>query len=282
MEQNREIINPTPRGGSHCHTKFSEVARIVKIDSENIPLPPNMAFAEGKTRMEKHQFGVDLLHRNPSINAVIALCGNRKGTDVALSELYAAASGKRLKLSRESTQTPNTIKDRLRSYREMGLAARGENRGTNPLSSNDNFSATASLWEGLIDDSRSLETTHLVKSTITYMPKTAHGTEGEIYINAHIDGVHYFQFDIRIVEIQEGSGTLLFDDNDFEINGSRLHKVGDLITCWELSVGSSVIMRCPSERAMRNGGRPCVHAHGIGQFDGAEQRLVSKCDLKIF
>lgn len=282
MEHSLAIATPAFKRDYHHSTKFNEVARIVKIDSEQIELAPNIAFASGSTRAEKYQSALSLLIQNPSINAVIAFYPPRQEVATALSELYASASGKRFRLScvGASITLPDGIKTRLQKYSD---ARKINLKKEYPALSfaNDNLSATANLWESIVEDSLNLSAASIVDTTLTYVPEYTHQRGAENYINTHIDNVPDSHFDIRIVEVQQGSGTIIFDNNDFEINGSQLSKRGGLITGWELATGSSVVMRSPSERALRNGGQPCIHAHGIGQEGRSEQRLVSKCDLKI-
>ncbi len=263
---------------------FQDVASIVELSSEYMSLPENIVFAQGDTRTEKRNDAARILSTQGHVNAVVMLEPVRAEIEEAMFGLHALALGKRLRTKQdlvdsfEKTNVGKTLSDYLE---------RRSQQHTNPLIANldikDISQAASRVWHKSLEEVSDLEPAFLNQSIITYVPNySGHRTRPDSHINTHIDAANSAS-DMRIVECMKGSGTLIFDDNDFTIftnNGVELLESG--ITCWSLMEGSSVAIRMPSLKNEAIGGKPTVHAHGIGQEDDTpEERLTVRHDLVL-
>lgn len=260
---------------------FSDVSSIVELSSTDIELPENIVFAQGDTRGDLRADATRILLTKPNVNTVIMLEPQRDMVGEAVKQLDAVAFEKRLSTKHDmSNGLPAFgVHNNLKDY----LDRRSRNLG-NPLLDDDLMQAAgdaASLWYASVHDADQIEGTFLSQSIITYVPDyIGSRTKPGAHINAHIDAAKSTN-DMRIVECAQGSGTILFDDNDFVyMGGDGLSLIKTNITCWSLVQGSSVAIRTPSTANDRMGAKPSIHAHGIGQEDDTpEQRLTTRHDL---
>ncbi len=262
---------------------FSQVSSIVELNSTAIGLPDNIVFAPGDTREERRNNAVGILLDRPEVNTVILLEEQRKGINKIIKSLSNGSEGTRIRSTHDLSEgaSPGGAYENLKNYLER------RNTGLdNPLIDQSLVAIagkTAALWHESMKDAENAENTYLSQSIIAFFPDySGHRTKPNAHINAHIDAAKS-TFDLRIVECANGSGTVVFNDEDFSYyGGDGLDMINTNITCWTLTQGSSVIFRTPSIINDRMGARPAVHAHGIGNPDDTpESRLTLRHDLVI-
>lgn len=262
---------------------FSEVSSIVELNSTAIGLPDNIVFAPGDTHEERRNNAVGILLDRPEVNTVVMLEAQRKGIDKVIKQLETGAQGTRIRSTHDLSEggEPSGAYQNLKDYlerRNVGMK--------NPLIDQDLIAVagkTATLWHQSMQDADSIENTYLSKSIVAFFPDyIGHRTREDAHINAHIDAAKS-TYDLRIVECMNGSGTVLFNDEDFNYYGGDGKALRNTdITCWTLAEGSSVIFRTPSIVHDRMGARPAAHAHGIGEPDDTpESRLTMRHDLVL-
>ena len=262
---------------------FSEVSSIVELNSTAIGLPDNIVFAPGDTHEERRNNAVGILLDRPEVNTVVMLEAQRKGIDKVIKQLETGAQGARIRSTHDLSEggEPSGAYQNLKDYlerRNVGMA--------NPLIDQDLIAVagkTATLWHQSMQDANNIENTYMSKSIVAFFPGyTGNRTRPDAHINAHIDAAKS-TYDLRIVECMNGSGTVLFSDEDFNYyGGDALALINKDITCWTLAEGSSVIFRTPSIIHDRMGARPAAHAHGIGEPDDTpESRLTVRHDLVL-
>lgn len=262
---------------------FSDVSSIIELTSDRIPVSDNIVYAVGETRAEKYNNARQILSSQNEVNAVIIIEPKREGLDKVIKELNTFAEGKRLRA--EYSPAAPSDSDTCQSLKNY-LTRRNLNL-RNPLLDgveiSDLTSATTAIWNNAVKDTLSMERTSLLHSIMTYAPNySGDRLNPDAYINAHIDAANSAG-DIRIVECMKGSGTLVFDDTDFEIyDNSKVELIRSNITCWSLMEGSAIAIRMPSHKNIDFGAKPTVHAHGIGQADDTpEERLTVRHDLTL-
>jgi len=262
---------------------FSEVSSIVELNSTAIGLPDNIVFAPGDTHEERRNNAVGILLDRPEVNTVVMLEAQRKGIDKVIKQLETGSQGSRIRSTHDLSEggEPSGAYQNLKDYlerRNIGMK--------NPLIDQDLIAVagkTATLWHQSMQDADSIENTYLSQSIVAFFPDyIGHRTREDAHINAHIDAAKS-TYDLRIVECVNGSGTVLFNDEDFRhYGGDSLDLKNSGITCWTLAEGSSVIFRTPSIVHERMGARPAAHAHGIGEPDDTpESRLTMRHDLVL-
>ena len=262
---------------------FSEVSSIVELNSTAIGLPDNIVFAPGDTHEERRNNAVAILLDRPEVNTVVMLEAQRKGIEKVINQLKTGSEGARIRSTHDLSEggEPGGAYQNLKDY----LNRRNANM-SNPLIDQDLIATagkTATLWAQSMQDAENTQDTFLSQSIIAFFPDyIGHRTRKDAHINAHIDAAKS-TYDLRIVECMNGSGTVLFNDEDFSYyGGDALDLRNKDITCWTLAEGSSVIFRTPSIIHDRMGARPAAHAHGIGEPDDTpESRLTVRHDLVL-
>ncbi len=272
---------------------FSEVAAITPISTPDIDLPRNIVVANGSTPQDRRANALDVLCRDGRVNSVVIIEPPRRHVKAALAQLQDAAEGRRIRIRLQTkkpdgtrtltTETANAyalMQERLSRYFSQRSLSRIPFGGKEPKNLDPQNLGTASLlWDRSL---RRITTTGqtVKQSHITYSPE--YGSDQrkvDGFINAHIDldRVELREKNVRVIECTAGSGTVLFDDDDFEVTPTCLRPIHSGITCWVLQTGSSVIIRTPS---VNQTSKPAVHAHGIGsETEDSEQRLTIKHDL---
>lgn len=260
---------------------FTDVSEIVPIDSEDVDLPDNIVFAAGDTRADRRNDAARILTDRPEVNAVIMLEPQRLDLTDGIKQLDDYTKGRRFRTGHSLTDETKGFDPTgsLRSYlRNRALSDK------NPLLEGidpNELNAAARLWRESCAEADNVENTYFRNSIMTYVPEySGHRSRPGAHINTHIDSMKT-ESDMRIVECLAGSGTVVFDDDDFAIfanEGVDLKQSG--ITCWSLIEGSSLAIRIPSQRTELMGARPTVHAHGLGREDDVpEQRLTVRHDF---
>jgi len=149
-----------------------------------------------------------------------------------------------------------------------------------PLPQKEDLTNISNFWKTTIDDISSVDELHLTRSTIIYDPNyESSNRAGEKHVKSHLDIGEIS--DVRIVEIGYGSGTILFSDDDYEVNDNNIELKSNNVRLWEIPVGASVVIRTLSELTRKMGARPCVHAHGLGKKNEKEQRIITKNDALL-
>ncbi|MCB1590921.1 MAG: hypothetical protein KDI90_00580 [Alphaproteobacteria bacterium] len=305
---------------------FRNVASIEEVKPDGSNLFPNVALAEGKNYTERMSAALDMIRSMGAIDSVVVLPD--EGTEalsVPRDALKRLSQGRRIKIDTTPDrilQDPSWVEQDVRRYldtrmRQLQLFPEtpksvfdqtfGDNPHANPyledsvsygpitlksydLTIYDHLQAdmnnlTRYYMSCVSDVARSADA-HLVRSTLSYSPVYGASDAQNGYINCHIDDEP--TFDARIVHVSFGSGTVLFDARDFEIqegmrNGMQVfhpHLLHDGISCLTIAPGSSVVIREPSQKQLEQGMMPSIHSHGIGQPDGRpEERLVERHDL---
>jgi hypothetical protein len=278
---------------TRCPVHFSKVARVVPIDSADIELPRNIAIAHGGSREEKRADAIALLDADPRVNMVVLIERQREIINNAMQELRRVSDviGRRLKTSvLNEGQDPAEIRGNINNY--FMSRVRGKAPAYDPDSLAGSEERIAEFMGTVASGVRGQNDIALRNTEFTYVSNYKHPRGDRAFINGHVDRAEPQErsHDLREVECCQGSGTVLFDDNDFEIHYatpdqtqlSKVSLVNHFLTCWSLTPGSSVVIRVPSPRWVENGARPSVHAHGIGPDDGsAEERLTVRHDIAL-
>jgi len=260
---------------------FTDVSSIIPADSHDVELPDNIVFAEGGTRLDRYNEASSVLRNQPNVNAVIMLEPKTGDLSKAINELDTLAEGRRFRSTHNVDATPSSSDPyaSLCRYIKQRRISFG-----NPLIGgvpHDLISNASDIWAKACAEIAQIDNMLMKQSITTYVPNyNGRRTQEGSHINTHIDA-QTTPSDMRIIECLAGSGTLVFDDNDFTVTDKdtiSLIKRG--IKCWELPEGSSLAIRIPSETTANMGARGTVHAHGIGQPDDTpEQRWTIRHDL---
>lgn len=263
---------------------FDSVSSIIELDSPEISLPDNIVIAEGDTHLERRNNAVQTLLDQPNVNTVVLLEPQRGNVETAIHHLYDEALGKRMrsdyKAVAEATPQNPDLYAHLKAYME-----RRRTSGNFPELGNMRIAkvseAAGKIWSQSFDDANNIKNTTVTQSILSYVPEySGSRTSAEGFINAHIDSMNSTK-DFRLVECLHGSGTVLFDDNDFTVQaGGTIELLNSKMDCWTLAEGSSVLIRTPSDFNATLGARTTVHAHGLGEPDDTpEKRLTVRHDL---
>lgn len=266
---------------------FNEIAAIQVITSENDELPPNIRVACGNDRMEQYANAISIIRNDLRVNAVIVLSPAKNGVSEAMSKLRKLTVPPRFRTTLPASElvSTETITARVAKYIE---ARRTDTKSIDSLGSpsNDNIVPISEAWRAAASYPMSISGTTLLKSTLVYVPEyfldKCNG-----YINAHIDFAHQGFYDVRIIETMAGSGTILFRDDDFTLsddeclNRDDMLKNTDLVKCWAVATGSSVVTRAQSPKMLSCGGFPSIHASGAGKPTLPEERMIGIHDLVL-
>lgn len=266
-----------------CPIYFNTVSKIVPITStiQGGGLPKNIEVSEGRTRAEKRLRAVDILLKKPEVNAVILINEKRPEVEQALQAFHHICEviGRRLK-TRVSKGCPDSVQENVNAYFSKRAS---EQHKQAELFANAQRHVSNFLEKAVRDATISVPGPITRSSEFTFVRDYKHPQSQGAYINGHTDRAD--EYDLREIECCEGSGTILFADDDFEFEGApndfetKIVQVSNRLQCWSLMSGSSAIMRVPSSKWAAIGARPVIHAHGIGRIDGQpEARLTIRHD----
>lgn len=265
-----------------CPVPFTAVAAMVPLLPKAV-LPENIAIAGGIGRIEQRDDALRILANYPHINAVALIDRQRQAVDDAISALSEAS--RFIDARRFAIKQPVHTELTLSTYFGQRVAHSALPR----LTKENSEAFVAQTVNGILplvrtinDEVRAGVDGHL-QTTMTYVDDYIVTRSKDAFINAHLDkpepGASY---DAREVECCNGSGTVLFADNDFEKMPEAGRSFPGLarllrsqVSCWILPEGSSIVMRAGETV------NPCVHSHGISDGVNREQRLTFRHDFKL-
>ncbi len=270
---------------------FSLVADIQEVEPDGSNLFPNVGLAEGQTREEQISDAIRQIIEVPKIDSVV-IFGDTRSIEPPLEAMRALAMDKRLKIESD----PRLILDENAfpgGGRAAGAMSGGrmdfELEGGNLTRFNHYDLLTVSeYYTQVVKEVAGTMPAHVVNSSMRFSPHygSIHNMDGQI--NTHID--NRMGFDARLIHVTKGSGTILFNADDFTVesksrNGTQVYtpqliKAG--ISALVLPEGTSVLITSPSPQMIERGKSPNIHAHGIGREDGQpEERLVERHDIDL-
>lgn len=272
-----------------CPIHFKDVAKIIEITDDSIVLPANIAVAKGANRQEKREDGLRLLRNHPEINTVVLIDGQREiveRTTQLLSKTVTALGIRRAKTRIFQQGEPVSPRRRMSSY----FRARALSTGASKVDEQADaaIQESANIMQTLIDERLQGGDT-LLETLMTYVEDYKMRNSPEAYINCHLDAADNFV--LREVECLEGSGTVIFNNDDFSINQGvsvdgknrgTIERTKPNITCWSITTGSSVLIRVPTLEEEFKDTVPAAHAHGLGKRPGEpERRLTLRHNLRF-
>ena len=245
--------------------KNFKISSIIPVTSTDIDVPDNIIVINGNDLQSRAE-AFDLISDEKAPNTVIMLGTRDDKIEQCLSNLFAKPN------SRETTLTYNAITG------AQAVSIRGGSYNPAPLDSlNTPDQDVYDLWQNTFIGTDTDMGEEAGRITLLNSRLLIWNSYSNNNAKIHIDPI-FSEHDFRMIDCVSGTGTLFFDNNDFEIHGQKVFQTARITNAWAAPEHTTILMREPSQDSPD--ASPSIHAHGI-QAGKAAPRVLIRSDYTL-
>lgn len=252
----------------------------------DVPVPANIiSLVKGESARNNLRRGIACLATDPTVNTAIITDKHAGGMNI-IPGIGIVAPYSELKISFSNMNSEGAVIERLRQY--FMSRAQAQLKTAAPAAfSREKISELEGLGAYIFADSRkvtSSDRVEIVAARFSYVGTyKSLGKNGEARFAPHVDARTAKNFDIRVAHSIEGCATTGFADDDFITYFNPYRKLIDvkfarpfkMMDGWAGPQGTYTILRGSSERALADGAKPGVHAHGQARSEDCRRTSIS-------